>query len=123
MSKTYNYNAQNESYSSKNYSGTVYKRDYNANVVLSPFTLKSNKSKPLHNFLGREVALPKYNDRDEDRGSGKSNQFTRYPSTTYETRKSAFMAVNDMALQTHPAKSNTVLGRIDWAAKYLTYGQ
>jgi hypothetical protein len=87
------------------------------------------KDIPLNNywvFLAREGSRTKF-DLPDSRGSGKqrsdSHQTARgYPSTTYETRKSAFMQTHESASKSGNPKP-VALGRIDWAAKYLNYGQ
>ncbi|CAL8070409.1 unnamed protein product [Orchesella dallaii] len=51
---------------------------------------------------------------------------SRYPTTTYETRRSAFLIASENSAKANmqmQSKSNNMLGRVDWAAKYLTYGQ
>lgn len=45
-----------------------------------------------------------------------------YPSTTYETRRSAFLQAHESASKSGNVKP-AAPQRIDWAAKYLTYGQ
>ena len=45
-----------------------------------------------------------------------------FPSL-YGTRKSGFPSGTIAEVVKPSAKPNNVLGRIDWAAKYLTYGQ
>ncbi|OXA64016.1 Serine/threonine-protein kinase ICK [Folsomia candida] len=56
-------------------------------------------------------------------GSYSNAQQRGYPSTTYETRRSAFLQASESASKSGSSKQPTALRRIDWAAKYLTYGQ
>jgi len=83
----------------------------------------------------------RYEDEDQDENEEQirndssplykdSSSRTRYPTTTYETRRSAFLIAAENSAKTSiqqqqhmSSKSNNMLGRVDWAAKYLTYGQ
>ncbi len=49
-----------------------------------------------------------------------------YPSTTYETRRSAFLQqAHESATKSGNVKPTGLVnvGRVNWTSKYLTYGQ
>ncbi len=98
-----------------------------------PYYTNSKTQPPSANE--RALSRTRYENEDQDENEDKprndsSNMYSkdnspraRYPTTTYETRRSAFLIATEnsaKATMQMQSKSNNMLGRVDWAQKYLT---